>query len=175
MAWSTPRTWVSGELVTASIGNAHWRDQFIELAKIGAHRCYAYNSGAQVVASGATDALLMDSEVYDSGTLHSLVSTTNRITVPAAGYYRIFGLSNVTNNNNGEATLHLRKNGSALTPVVRDSFVTAAANFEDQWMKVAAVLLLSASDYVELAGQAAANDFGFATTQLTVEGLTSVV
>lgn len=26
MSWTTPRTWVSGELVTASIGNTQWRD-----------------------------------------------------------------------------------------------------------------------------------------------------
>lgn len=26
MAWSAPRTWVAGELVTAALGNAHWRD-----------------------------------------------------------------------------------------------------------------------------------------------------
>jgi hypothetical protein len=26
MAWTTPRTWVSGETVTASLGNTHWRD-----------------------------------------------------------------------------------------------------------------------------------------------------
>ena len=27
-AWTTPRTWVAGEIVTAAIGNLHWRDQF---------------------------------------------------------------------------------------------------------------------------------------------------
>lgn len=26
MAWTTPRTWVTGEIVTAAIGNTHWRD-----------------------------------------------------------------------------------------------------------------------------------------------------
>ncbi len=26
MAWTAPRTWVSGEIVTASLGNTHWRD-----------------------------------------------------------------------------------------------------------------------------------------------------
>jgi len=26
MAWTTPRTWTTSELVTASIGNTHWRD-----------------------------------------------------------------------------------------------------------------------------------------------------
>ena len=28
MAWTAPRTWVTGELVTAAIGNVHWRDNF---------------------------------------------------------------------------------------------------------------------------------------------------
>lgn len=26
MAWTDPRTWVTGEVVTAAIGNQHWRD-----------------------------------------------------------------------------------------------------------------------------------------------------
>lgn len=30
MAFTAPRTWVTGELVTAAIGNAHWRDNFRE-------------------------------------------------------------------------------------------------------------------------------------------------
>lgn len=32
MPWSAPRTWVAGETVTASIGNAHWRDNLLALA-----------------------------------------------------------------------------------------------------------------------------------------------
>lgn len=31
MAWTLPRTWVTGELVTASIGNLHWRDNLLAL------------------------------------------------------------------------------------------------------------------------------------------------
>ena len=30
MAWTAPRTWVAGEIVTAAIGNTHWRDNLIE-------------------------------------------------------------------------------------------------------------------------------------------------
>ncbi|MDP1615163.1 MAG: hypothetical protein Q8L68_05140, partial [Methylococcales bacterium] len=26
MAFTTPRTWVAGEIVTAALGNTHWRD-----------------------------------------------------------------------------------------------------------------------------------------------------
>lgn len=29
MAWTTPRTWVTGEIVTAAIGNLHWRDNLL--------------------------------------------------------------------------------------------------------------------------------------------------
>lgn len=175
MSWSTPRTWVAGELVTASIMNTHVRDNLLEIAKIGAHRCFAHNSGTQVVSAGNTTALTLDSELYDSGTMHSTSSNTSRVIAPAAGYYVIFGYSNVTNNNNGTGTLHLRKNGSALSPVVSVQYVTSAGDFEDQGMVLHAVLSLAASDYVELYGQAATNDFGFGLTQLIVVGIASVV
>lgn len=29
MAWTAPRTWVTGEIVTAAIGNTHWRDNMV--------------------------------------------------------------------------------------------------------------------------------------------------
>lgn len=29
MAWSTPRTWIVGEMVTNTIMNTHWRDQLL--------------------------------------------------------------------------------------------------------------------------------------------------
>ena len=32
MAWTSPRTWVSGEVVTAALMNTHVRDQLLELA-----------------------------------------------------------------------------------------------------------------------------------------------
>ena len=31
MAWTAPRTWVSGEVVTAALLNTHLRDQFLEI------------------------------------------------------------------------------------------------------------------------------------------------
>lgn len=48
MAWSAPRTWVTGELVTAAIGNAHWRDNQLETAP-----AKVTTAGDIVVASGA--------------------------------------------------------------------------------------------------------------------------
>lgn len=175
MSWSTPRTWVAAELVTASIMNTHVRDQFLMVATIGAHRCHAYNSGNQNVTAGSTNALNMDSEVYDPSGMHSTSSNTYLLTVPAAGLYRVYGRALVTNNNNGTATLHLYKNGSPHTPAIYESGTTAAADFEDRVMQVAAIVSMAASDNVYLAGQAVTNDFGFTGAQLMVEGITSVV
>ncbi len=35
MAWSTPRTWIVGEIVTHTVMNTHWRDQIITLDNHG--------------------------------------------------------------------------------------------------------------------------------------------
>jgi len=32
MTWVAPRTWVAGEVVTAALGNTHWRDNLLALA-----------------------------------------------------------------------------------------------------------------------------------------------
>ena len=32
MAWTAPRTWVVGEVVTAALGNVHWRDNLLQTA-----------------------------------------------------------------------------------------------------------------------------------------------
>ncbi len=43
MAWSVPRTWVTGELVTGSIMNTHVRDNFNALLPVGTYIARAAN------------------------------------------------------------------------------------------------------------------------------------
>lgn len=52
MAWSTPRTWVAGEVPTAAIFNAHVRDNFNEtgVAKSTTAGDLVYATGAQALA-----------------------------------------------------------------------------------------------------------------------------
>lgn len=160
----------SGQLVTVE-GWLNLVKEWIDSLRVHpTNRCYAYHNTTQSVTAGNTDVLNLNSEVYDSASMHNTVTNNNRITVPTAGLYRIHGRSAVSNNNNGTATLTLRKNGSALTPNVADSFQTSAGDFEDQWLQVTADLELAANDYVELAGSAATNTFVFQSTQLTVIG-----
>ena len=167
MSWTTPRTWVTNEMVSASIMNVHVRDNF--LALIGAF-CLAYHNTTQNVSAGNTDALNLNSELYDTASLHDNSTLNTRITIGSAGKYFVHGRSSVSSNNNGTAALHLYKNGSALTPNVTHPFTTAASDWEDQTLQVTTVLTLAVADYVELRGQAVSNTFTFGTSQLMVHG-----
>lgn len=51
--WTTPRTWVAAELVTAAIGNVHWRDNLASLRE-GQIAIASQATGDFVFASSAT-------------------------------------------------------------------------------------------------------------------------
>lgn len=57
-SWTTPRTWTTGELVTASIGNTHWRDNFNETApaKVTTANDMLYATAANTLARLAATA-----------------------------------------------------------------------------------------------------------------------
>lgn len=52
MAWTTPRTWTTGELVTASILNAHVRDNLNMLARLDISN--SFTGGTQTIAPTTT-------------------------------------------------------------------------------------------------------------------------
>ena len=60
MAWTAPRTWVAGELVTAALGNTHWRDNLLETAPAkattagGIFAATGSNAIAERIPDGAT-------------------------------------------------------------------------------------------------------------------------
>lgn len=163
-------TITTGQLVTADDYLNLVKEWIDSLRVQPVNRCYAYHNTTQTVAAAATDPLNLNSEVYDTASMHSAVTNNPRITVPTAGLYRIHGRTSVANNDNGTVTVTLRKNGSPLTPNVADAFQTAAANFEDQWLQVYTEIELAANDYVELVAAAVTNAFIFSSTQLTVIG-----
>ena len=68
MAWTTPRTWVSGEIVTAALGNAHWRDNLRYLKGL---------DGVPTIESGLT----IDNTDGDERLLLPLLTTAECSTV----------------------------------------------------------------------------------------------
>jgi len=173
MTWTTPRTWVTAELITASIMNTHVRDNLLHLRGYGEHSCVAFHNATQNVTAGNTDALNLNSEDYDTSTMHDTVTANNQITVPVTGKYICVGSSFAANNNNGGCELQLRVNGTA---VRRSQATSESADFGDRTLHVFGYLSLTAGDDVDLAGLAGANDvaFGSATaamaTRLEVVG-----
>lgn len=113
MAWIAPRTWVTSEVVTAALLNAHIRDNEIFLR--AHHGCSVFKSGTQTVLSGSTDVISWNSEDFDTDALHDTVTNNSRIVVPAAlaGYWEFFcqiqGDSDATQHSGG-LRLSMRKN-----------------------------------------------------------------
>lgn len=68
MAWTTPRTWTTGELVTAAIMNAHVRDNFNALAPITLGQIVTGNGTAPAFLSvGANNLFLVADSACTAG------------------------------------------------------------------------------------------------------------
>jgi len=158
MTWTTPHTFVTGELVTASLLNTHVRDNLLHLRGYAEHACSAYHNASQNVTAGNTNALTLNSEDYDTSAMHDTVTANNQITVPVTGKWLCVGSSFAANNNNGGCELQLRVNGTA---VRRSQATSESADFGDMTLHVYGILSLTAGDDVDLAGLAGANDVAF--------------
>ena len=64
MVWTTPRTYVAGETITAAIGNTHWRDNLVDLA--ATNGCYYGETQGTATVALTTQSLnfaMTDSQV----------------------------------------------------------------------------------------------------------------
>lgn len=71
MAWTTPRTWVTSEVVTASIMNTHVRDNFEET---GPH--LVTSAGQYLVASSANNLTVRGGATDEDNTAETTASTS---------------------------------------------------------------------------------------------------
>ena len=168
MPWTAPMTATAGSIYTAAQFNTYTRDNTLELRATPANRCVAYHNATQTVNSGNTDALNLNSEVYDTATMHDLVTNNSRITIPSggAGVYLFFGSTHVENAAaTPTATLHLRISGTIIRS--RRVVTDPAIGMRQQPIDVYAFHTLGAGDYAELVGQAGSANvtFGSATAE----------
>ncbi len=85
MGFTTPRTYVAGEIHTAAHHNQYERDNIAWIAT-DSPACRAYKSTAFTVSSsGVETAVTLDSERFDNAGVHSTVSNTTRFVVPTGG------------------------------------------------------------------------------------------
>ena len=108
--------------------------------------CRVYNTANLSIPNAASSALTFNAERYDSDSMHSTVSNTNRITCVTAGLYRITANLYLASNATGFREAILRVNG--VTQIARDNKMAltgtvTALNPTTEWR-------LAAGDYVEV-------------------------
>ena len=152
MAWTTPRTWATSDVVTAAMLNTNVRDNANWLHAM--HGCRLWKSANQTVALNATDVVNWNSEVYDTDTLHDTATNNSRITIPSGldGYWQFIVKLNTDADgaNHNPFVLRLRKNaagsgsgGTAMDAWSLTGHTNAASN------TATAVYNLVATDHIE--------------------------
>jgi hypothetical protein len=146
----TPRTWASGEQVTAAKLNADVRDGFNFL--LAPPRAVLRKS-AQPISSGILTVLSWDLEDLDSDGGHSNVTNNTRYTVQTAGWF--FLICNVEwsdTNDVGGREVWFRKSGNNATRQSRsDDYPTVSTtNINMSGLITTGYMSLAVSDYIEV-------------------------
>lgn len=115
----------------------------------GRARASAYHSTTQSLTSGTPAALNLDSEDFDVGTMHDLVTTNNRVTIPAsnAGVYLIVGGSTFAASATGYRQLEIRKNAAT---VLQTAIIPVNSGSQLTTFQATTVASLAAADFIDL-------------------------
>lgn len=152
MSYTTPRTYVAGEVHTAAHHNTYERDNIAWLAT-DSPACRAYNSAnISHTTSGSWQAVTMNSERFDNAAVHSTSSNTDRLTIPTSSggkYIAGCGLQ-FTGNATGIRGAALGVNG--LTTFAQFDGRTNSGAGEAVTISVATVYAMSAADYFSFGG-----------------------
>lgn len=149
MAYTTPATFVAGNVLTASQLNTHLRDNIAWIAT-DSPSCRVYKSSSQAITTATVTAITHDSERFDNAAMHDTGSNTSRITVPSGGggkYLTGAGVDWAGDTGGTYRNVALRLNGT--TTIASDMRApTATSGFAQA--SLATVYSLAAADYTEL-------------------------
>jgi hypothetical protein len=149
-SWTNPATFVSGDTLTAAQLNVIAdNERFLK----NVDRARVYKSAAQTVSTGAWEHLSFDSEDYDTNSLHSTSSNTQRLTAAVDGWYVACLQVSFETDGTGRRDIQIRKNDSSTdgTAGTRWARVTLGSlgSGDSTIMQCTAYLYLAANDYVK--------------------------
>ncbi len=145
MAYTTARTWVTSEVVTASLMNTHVRDNIDFLYDRPACRVYKATDFSHT-SSGSFVAITFDTERYDTDTMHSTATNTDRITFTTAGLYTVGGSVAFAADVDGIRGIRVRLNGT--TELCSQLVINSGASTVE--LTVETTYKFAAADYVQL-------------------------
>ncbi len=138
----------STKILDGSVANADLAAGAVTPAKVsGVPAVRAFNNANVPVPNGTFVPVPLNSERFDTATMHKTDVDTSRLTVSAPGIYMVTGNATWLNNTTGARELNIRKNGTVvLARVVQPGDPTI--NTTDQ--SVTTLVQLAAGDFVEL-------------------------
>lgn len=143
MAYTTPRTWVSGEHPTAAQMNANIRDNVSFVANPPS--CRAYHNTTQSINNATLTTLSLNAEAWDTDTMHNTVTNNSRLTIKTAGLYIVTVEVILAANGTGVRVANLLLNGSEL-PINNGN----AASAFDSRILYSTQEKLALNDYLEI-------------------------
>lgn len=147
MAWTTPTTRATGDLITAAIWNADIVDNLVFLGKAAR----VYNSGSsQALSNNTFTAIAFNAESYDTDAIHDNASNNTRLTCKTAGKYQIYGRVVFAGSTVNQRAARIRLNNSG--DLDYDERNGASSGTELTPVSVFTEYQLAVNDYVELLG-----------------------
>lgn len=152
MAWTTPRTWASGESVTSTVMNTHVRDNLNAIVSPPYVFVRANSTSTTLATGGSWVALSFDTEVSDAFNMW-VSSAAPNINIATAGLYLINAGFGVVFSGAQYARARIRVNG---TDVPSAGMSVYGASTQTANLSLSLMYRLSAGDYVQLVGNASA-------------------
>jgi hypothetical protein len=107
----------------------------------------AYHDADQTCGTGAWVTMALNSEISDTGSMHSTSVNNSRLSAPAAGYYSAWGCAEFAANANGQRYARILLNGTTVVSHMGPLTGTATANTR---LNISWQGPLAANDYLEL-------------------------
>ncbi len=150
MTWTTPRTWATGDEITATRLNEQLRDNMLELRSSRTARVRRLT--AQSIPDSAdpwATAIGFTSEDFDVPAWHSNTTNNTRITPDVAGVYLVTANVEFAANATGDRAIRIGVNGVG-TSNMRAQTTTPAPTVNALLSTTAVVLLNGTTDYIEI-------------------------
>lgn len=151
MAYTTPTTRSTGDLITAAEWNTDLVDNIQFLAN-PPHCAVRHSSNQSHTTNGAWQAVVFNTEDEDTANLHSTSSNTSRITIPAGlgGLYAVSACIEFAGSAAGLRALGLRKNGTGGSgPNIKGRGQQGNPGTNSSWCWLATTVKLAAGDWIE--------------------------
>lgn len=146
MAWTTPRSWSTGETVTSTILNTHVRDNLNAI--VSPPYAYIRATTATSVGGSAYVNISFNTEIVDTDSMYTSAAPT-RLTIATAGLYMLAGGYSLALTANNIASARFSLNGGLLTH--SGTSVICGATAQNAVLSLTCFYRLSVGDYIELA------------------------